>query len=182
MARTLIGYGGSQSLESPGQYSREAKQLIEDIGIETDRFYDYFDRGYFKDRGMQPGIYFSRESYGQDKTLPNALGDFAGDLEWEATVKAIAGYPISETSKASLVELLSSEKNYLADIETDDKVELLRGMSYDDFLRRYTHAYGRSRHDHSGLLQRLLGLRHGHPVGARGLSPGDAWYLASRYF
>jgi spermidine dehydrogenase len=138
--KTLIGYGGSQSLESPGQYSPEAKQLIRSIGIETERFYDYFDRSFVKDRGMQPGIYFSREAYGQDKTLPNALGDFAGGLEWEAAVKAIADYPVSESSKASLIDLLSSDKNYLADIATDDRAELLRGMSYDDFLRRYTSA------------------------------------------
>jgi len=135
--KTLIGYGGSQSMESPGQYSREAKLLIKNLGIETDRFYDYFDRGYFKDRGMQPGIYFSRESYGQDKTLPNALGDFAGDLEWEAALKAIADYPISDASKASLIDLMGSEVNYLADVKQSDRVDLLRSISYSDFLRDY---------------------------------------------
>jgi spermidine dehydrogenase len=31
----LISYGGSQSLESPGRYSRESAQLIRDIGIAT---------------------------------------------------------------------------------------------------------------------------------------------------
>ena len=137
---TLIGYGGSQSLESPGQYSPQAKQLIQNIGIETDRFYDYFDRSFVKERGMQPGIYFSREAYGQDKTLPNALGDFSGGLAWEAAVKAIDDYPISELSKASLIDLLGSERDYLADIDTGARAELLRGMSYDDFLRRYTSA------------------------------------------
>jgi spermidine dehydrogenase len=138
--KTLIGYGGSQSLEGPGQYSPEARQLIQNIGIETDRFYDYFDRSFVKDRGLRPGIYFSREAYGQDKTLPNALGDFSGDLKWGAAVRAIADYPISEASRASLIELLSSEQNYLADIDADDRAKLLRGMSYSDFLRNYVGA------------------------------------------
>jgi len=138
--KTLIGYGGSQSLETPGQYSAEAKQVIKSIGIETDRFYDYFDRDYFKDRGMQPGIYFSSEAYGEDKTLPNALGDFGGGLEWEVATRAIADYPISDASKASLTDLLSSERNYLADIGQGERVDLLRGISYSDFLRDHVGA------------------------------------------
>ena len=138
--KTLIGYGGSQSLESPGQYSPEAKQVIKNIGIETDRFYDYFDRNFFKDRGMRPGIYFSREAYGQDKTLPNALGDFGSDLDWETAMKAIADYPISDASKASLVALLGSEENYLVAIEQNERVDLLRGISYSDFLRDHVGA------------------------------------------
>jgi len=137
---TLIGYGGSQSLESPGQYSPEAKQVIKSIGIETDRFYGYFDRSFFKDRGMRPGIYFSREAYGQDRTLPNAQGDFTGNLDWEAAQKAIADYPLTEASKRSLADLLSSEKNYLAGIDDDERVDLLRSISYSDFLRDYVGA------------------------------------------
>jgi len=138
--KTLIGYGGSQSMESPGQYSRQAMQLIKSLGIETERFYDYFDRDYFKDRGLQPGIYFSREAYGEDKTLPNALGDFGDELDWETAAKAIADYPISDASKASLVALLQDEDNYLAGVEQGDRAELLRGMSYSDFLRDHVAA------------------------------------------
>ncbi len=138
--KTLIGYGGSQSMESPGLYSPQAKQVIKDLGIQTDRFYDYFDRSYFKERGMRPGIYFSREAYGQDKTLPNALGDFGDELDWEAAVKAVADYPISDASKASLISLLGSEQNYLIDVPRSERVELLRSVSYSDFLRDHVGA------------------------------------------
>lgn len=138
--KTLIGYGGSQSLESPGRYSVQATKLIKSLGIETDRFYDYFDRNYLRERGLRPGIYFSREAYGKDQTLPNALGDFSGDLDWEAAIEAIAGYPISDASKASLVALLQNEENYLASTEPGDRVGLLRSMSYSDFLRDHVGA------------------------------------------
>jgi len=136
----LIGYGGSQSIESPSQYSARSMKLIKSLGIETDRFYEYFDRNYFKERGMQPGIYFSREAYGQDRTLPNALGDFGDELDWEIAAQAISNYPIEDTSKASLVSLLRSEENYLAGVEPDDRVGLLRSMSYSDFLRDHVGA------------------------------------------
>ena len=137
---TLIGYGGSQSLESPGLYSPQSSKLIRSLGIETDRFYDYFDRNYFKDRGLQPGIYFSRESYGKDRTLPNALGDFGDELDWATAAKAIAGYPISDASKASLVSLLQSEEDHLTGVERAKRAELLRSISYSDFLRDHVGA------------------------------------------
>ncbi|MEM1435300.1 MAG: NAD(P)-binding protein [Pseudomonadota bacterium] len=37
----LLGHGGSQSIDTPSQYSPQATALMEDIGIETKRFYDY---------------------------------------------------------------------------------------------------------------------------------------------
>ena len=37
--RMLLGYGGTQSIESPGNYSAEAKQLLLDLGIDTAKFY-----------------------------------------------------------------------------------------------------------------------------------------------
>ena len=56
--RTLIGYGGSQSIDTPGSYSVAARQLLIDIGIDTDRFYDYYDQDYFSKRNHQGWILF----------------------------------------------------------------------------------------------------------------------------
>ena len=45
---TLIGYGGTMLLSSPGGFPAIAKQLIQELGIETERFYDYFDLDFYK--------------------------------------------------------------------------------------------------------------------------------------
>src|SRR5580704_16872788 len=37
--RMLLGYGGTQSIESPGAYSAEAKKLLVELGIDTEKFY-----------------------------------------------------------------------------------------------------------------------------------------------
>src|SRR5208282_3922432 len=37
--RMVLSYGGTQSIESPGNYSKVAADLIQDIGIEVQRFY-----------------------------------------------------------------------------------------------------------------------------------------------
>jgi spermidine dehydrogenase len=141
----LIGYGGSQSLESPGRYSKQAAQLLRDVGIEVDRFYDYFDRDYFQRQGLGPAIYFSREEYGKDQTLPNVMGDFTGKFDSSDLKKVIGTYPISDGSKASLAALLQSEEDYLAGMSNSEKIELLISISYTDFLR-----------DHIGVTEEVI--------------------------
>lgn len=77
--RKIIGYGGSQSLESPGLYSRQAKDLLASLGIEPQRFYEYFDQDYFTRRDLTPAIHFSKKHYGEVATLPNVWHDWV----WE---------------------------------------------------------------------------------------------------
>jgi spermidine dehydrogenase len=134
-SKLLIGYGGGQSIDSPSQYSRQASQLIRDIGIDVERFYGFYDRDYFKRHGLGPAIYFSREAYGKDQTLPNAMGDWIGELDWADAEEALARYPISDESKASLATLLQCEADPLAGMEPGAKTDLLRSISYTDFLR-----------------------------------------------
>ena len=56
--KTLIGYGGSQAIDTPSAYSKEAAQLLRDIGLEVERFNRYFDQDFFSSRDMIDGIYF----------------------------------------------------------------------------------------------------------------------------
>ncbi|MDH5304061.1 MAG: NAD(P)-binding protein, partial [Gammaproteobacteria bacterium] len=82
--RTLLCHGGSQSLESPGLYSAQSKKLLQDLGIEPRRFYDYFDQDFFGRQGLRPAIYFPAKDYGRDLTLPNLVES------WGAAASAAA--------------------------------------------------------------------------------------------
>lgn len=137
---TLLCHGGSQSLEAPGRYSVQSKQLLQDLGIDPQRFYDYFDRNFFDAQGLRPAIYFSAAVYGRDLTLPN-LVDFAAEEQGIDDVEAvISAYPISAASRAALIRLLVDETDYLAPLTQAQKTERLRGMSYVDFLREHVGA------------------------------------------
>ena len=133
----LIGHGGSQSLESPGRYSKTSRALLNDLGIDTQRFYEYFDQTYFTDRESYPAIHFSRSEYGQDKTLLNIFGDESGPASAATVDAAIDEYPISDESKAALRRLLRERKDYLSGMSLEDKRKLMASISYSDYLREY---------------------------------------------
>jgi len=66
-ARTLIGYGGSQSIQSPKTlWSDVAKGLLRDLGVDVSRFDAAFDRGFYSSLGLSRGVFFDRESFGRD--------------------------------------------------------------------------------------------------------------------
>jgi spermidine dehydrogenase len=110
--KQLICYGGSQSIDTPGHYSQASSQLLRDVGIETERFYDYFDRSYFRDRNLGSGIYFSKEKYGVDSVHPNITRGFGG-REPGQVAQIVAGFPLSDEAKKSLMHLLTDETDYL---------------------------------------------------------------------
>src|SRR5499427_10583199 len=66
-AHTLIGYGGSQSIQSPKTlWSDVARGLLRDLGVELSRFDTAFDRGFYGSLGLSRGVFFDRETFGRD--------------------------------------------------------------------------------------------------------------------
>lgn len=130
----LIGYGGSQSIDSPASFSAASSRMLQDAGVDTAPFYEYFDRTYFADRNMKSGIYFSKSKYGTDSVHDNVLRIF-GNSDLTDVQKSIDGYPLSDNAKNSFVSLLTSENDYFAGKSRAEKEALLTTMSYTDFLR-----------------------------------------------
>jgi len=131
--RKLIGYGGSQSIDSPGSYSADARQVLVDAGIDVERFYTYFDRDYYSERGLGRGIYFSEREYGEDRTVA-AFGRRRGGASSQSAEEIVNNYPLSEASRASLLQLLNTEKDFLQGDSRASKIDRLRRMSYRDYL------------------------------------------------
>ena len=134
--KQLICYGGSQSIDTPGHYSQASSQLLKDVGIETERFYDYFDRSYFRDRNFGSGIYFSKDKYGADSVHPNIVRGF-GNRNADEVADVINGFPLSDEARKSFTHLYTSETDYLPDLSRDEKIKLMMKMSYTDFLRKH---------------------------------------------
>jgi spermidine dehydrogenase len=131
--KKLIGYGGSQSIDGPGHYSPAAKQLLVDVGIDTRRFYDYFDQDWYAKHELQRGIYFDRETYGRNVLLPHVLRIFGGD-EPDNLAAVVADYPLSPAARESLLALLQHDGDVRPALRGAEKVEFLRSISYSRYL------------------------------------------------
>jgi len=134
--QTLIGYGGSQSIDGPGHFSAPAKQLLQDVGIVTERFYDYFDQGYMKSRDLGQALYFSADAYGRDVTAPNVFGGGFGDEPGQLDA-IVAQYPISDESQLAVLRLLRDETDHRPDLSRSEKINFLGSISYTRYLREY---------------------------------------------
>ena len=131
--RRLIGYGGSQSIDTPGRYSKAARQLLRDVSIDTERFYDYFDQEYYRRRGLGRAIYFSAEAYGADRVHPNVTWDFRGAGTHNVT-ESVSRYPLTDESRRDLARLLTGDIDYLEGLDRPQRIDALRALSYTDFL------------------------------------------------
>lgn len=132
--RHLIGYGGSQSIDTPGHYSSAARQLLSDISIETERFYDFYDQDFFARRKLGRGIWFNASDYGEDRLLPTVLESFDGDAPRDIA-SIVASYPLEQEAREALIALVTGEQDFLPGLDREEKIERLRSRSYSDFLR-----------------------------------------------
>ena len=123
--RLMIGYGGTQSLESPGGYPAVAKNLLRELGVETERFYKAFDGELYRSLGLSSGTFFDKETFGKDYL---AVGDLRDPKVLERT-------PLSGQAQAELQRLLADDGDYLGDIPVAERSDYLAGIGYRSYLK-----------------------------------------------
>jgi spermidine dehydrogenase len=141
--RRIIGYGGSQSIQSPRTlYSNVAKGLMRDLGVDVTRFETAFDRGFYSSLGLSRGLFFAREAFGRDVLLPDdptAISTESFTRRGGAAMPLddlVAGFPISAAGKSQLLALYDGTRDPLAGKPVAEKLKLLKATSYRDYLTR----------------------------------------------
>ena len=127
-----LGYGGTEAIDTPTHYPEEAKRLLRAIGIEVDRFYTYFDQDFWDREGLSKSILFDAETFGETKLVPGY-----GSRSWEDFA---ADMPVNDEAKREFIRLQTSTEDYMPNLSMDEKYEILRKTSYEDFLRNYAGA------------------------------------------
>jgi spermidine dehydrogenase len=123
--RLVIGYGGSQSMQTPSYFSPAVNAVLAAIGIEPQRFEGYYDQGWAESRGLGRAVFFPREVFGAD-ALVATDGPTA---DW------VARSPLSPRAKRDLVALIDSPADYLPELTRAQKLERLSRTTYAEFLR-----------------------------------------------
>src|SRR5262249_47633487 len=139
----LIGYGGSQSIQSPKSlYKDAAKQLLDDLKIEVARFETAFDEKFYALLGLSHGVFFARETFGRDALVTgDPVNTNAEEIERrmpnaKSFAEFVSGFPISDASKAQLIALTDRTHDPLAGKTLEQKQDILKRTSYRDFLMK----------------------------------------------
>jgi spermidine dehydrogenase len=142
--RRLIGYGGSESIQSPhSKWPSHALHILSDIGISVERLAAAMDRELYPGLGLSSGVLFQRDAFGVDRLV---TGDPQRSLPTDVPaerhngrriVDFVADFPVSAEQKERLIDLYGSRRDVLAGKTRAQKLELLAHTSYLDYLRAY---------------------------------------------
>jgi spermidine dehydrogenase len=138
--RLILGYGGSESLQSPRSFSGVTRRLLRDLGVDVARFETAFERRFYPSLGLSRGIFFARETFGRDALVTGdpmtmMADDLTPDLlNARPVAEFIAGFPVSDAGKAQLLALYEQNADPLAGKTAAEKAEILERTSYRDYL------------------------------------------------
>lgn len=120
----ILGYGGSQSLQTPSYFSAAVKQLLADIAVDTDKFKTYYDEKWAETRGLGSARFFRKEVFGTDRLVK----------EEEKAADWVPNAPLNDKAKRDLIELIDAPRDYLSGKSREEKLKILSETTYQKFL------------------------------------------------
>lgn len=128
--KRLIGYGGSQSMQTPSYFSPAVTATLAAIGIEPAKFETYYNQAWAEERGLTGAVFFDAATWGVDKLVVQS-GETA---DW------VAQTPLNDTAKADLIALIDAPGDYMPGLTAEEKLTKLSQITYQEFLLDYVKA------------------------------------------
>ena len=148
---TRISFGGSQSLVSPHTFGEIPRKLLDDLGVDLDRFKTAYDFDFFKRNNLGAVTYFNKKKFGEDKVVKHPFCDYPWYVEGlpRPTLshqEAVREVPLNEEGKRQLLKVLESGVHTL-DVPGEDLEEYIFTHSYFEYLQATLGV------DHPGVLE-----------------------------
>ena len=140
--RTILGHGGTQTFETPGDYSDVAKGLLADLAVDLQAFNDeYYDHDFYRRHGLTSTVFFDEETFGTNRTVPMPgvgasyfLPVAPAHISME---QAVAQMPISDEARREFLRLHTSSEDKLKEHGLFSEPAYLETISYRDLLTRH---------------------------------------------
>ncbi len=148
--RMLVDLGGTEYIEAPWSYPNAAKELLDDLGIDVSLARKVFSHDLYPSLDLRGGIFFDESTFGANRlvagdpeirhsdqqtayvTLPAELENGVGDRS--AVSAFLDKTPLSADARAEILQLFCGDREYLTGYSSEEKLALLRSISYIEFL------------------------------------------------
>ena len=136
---TRISYGGSQSLVQPNHAHEIVRNLLEDIGVDLDRFKTAYDTDFFKRHNLGAVTYFNKRIFGEDKVVKHPYCNYPNYVEGLQGAKlsskeAAQQAPLSDSGKEQLLRVLNGGLHLLK-VPKEELQNYTRTHFYFDYLK-----------------------------------------------
>ena len=136
---TRITYGGSQTLVEPGHAHTIVLHLLEDIGVDLDRFKTAYDTGFFERNALGAVTYFNKDVFGEDKVVQHPYCNYPNYVEGLqgarlSNEEAARQAPLSGKGREQLLRVLDGGLHRLK-VPKEELQNYIRTHSYFNYLK-----------------------------------------------
>ncbi|MCP3673745.1 MAG: NAD(P)-binding protein [Gammaproteobacteria bacterium] len=140
-SQTRVNYGGSQSMDSPNEYSKETLSLLDDLGVNLKLFDQAYDQSFFRKNDLRPVTYFNKSVFGQDKVVDYTFANMSSSMPGMPNAKldlinAVKQMPLSKQTKQQLLRVYKESKSALDNVAYFGRFEYIEKTPYFDFLKQ----------------------------------------------
>jgi spermidine dehydrogenase len=133
--RLMAINGGTLNIENIGRYDEVVKGLLNEIGIDTDRYRksNAGSESLYRSLGLGSGYFFDKETWGADRlVVREPAGGRARD---GMPPEYVSRMPLSEQARKDLQRIYDhGQPDYMVGLSSAEKKLKLAKMSYQDFL------------------------------------------------
>jgi spermidine dehydrogenase len=133
--RLMAINGGTLNIENIGRYPEVAKGLLNEIGIDTDRYRknNAANEALYRSLGLGSAYFFDKETWGADTLVVRETA--GGRARAGMTPESVARMPLSQPARKDLLRIYDKDQpDYMPGLSSDEKKLKLAKMSYQDFL------------------------------------------------
>jgi len=133
--RLMAINGGTLNIENIGRYPEVVKGLLNEIGVDTDRYRknNAANESLYHSLGLGSAYFFDKETWGADALVVRETG--AARVRAGMTPEYVSRMPLSVQARKDLLRIYKKDQpDYMSGLSSAEKKLKLAKMSYQDFL------------------------------------------------